>query len=105
MAGGKGLQPSAGQPLLPTPLSRLARRKEIESMMAIVVNGDACKPEDVERAFAAIDGVDAVVSTLGGTTADPTADSQVAPAGPPSSRCLWPHARIPAPCRRRATST
>lgn len=46
-------------------------------MMAIVVNGDACKPEDVEKAFAAIDGVDAVVTTIGGTTADPTADSQV----------------------------
>ena len=46
-------------------------------MMAIVVNGDACKVEDVEKAFAAIDGVDAVVSTIGGTTADPTADSQV----------------------------
>lgn len=45
-------------------------------MMAIVVNGDACKPEDLERAFAAIDGVDAVVSTIGGTTADPSADSQ-----------------------------
>lgn len=45
-------------------------------MMAIVVNGDACKPEDVEKAFAAIDGVDAVISTIGGTTADPTADSQ-----------------------------
>lgn len=45
-------------------------------MMAIVFNGDACKPEDVEKAFAAIDEVDAVVSTIGGTTADPTADSQ-----------------------------
>lgn len=45
-------------------------------MMAIVVNGDACKPEDIEKAFAAIDGVDAVVSTIGGTTADPTADSK-----------------------------
>ncbi|KAL4450594.1 hypothetical protein ABPG77_000950 [Micractinium sp. CCAP 211/92] len=52
------------------------RRKEIESMMAIVVNGDACKPEDIERAFAAIDGVDAVISTIGGTTADPSADSE-----------------------------
>lgn len=51
-------------------------RKEIENMMAIVVNGDACKPDDVEKAFVAIDGVDAVVSTIGGTTADPTADSQ-----------------------------
>lgn len=46
-------------------------------MMAIVHNGDACNPEDVEKAFAAIDGVDAVVSTIGGTTADPTADSLV----------------------------
>lgn len=45
-------------------------------MMAIVVNGDACKPEDIERAFAAIDGVDAVISTIGGTTADPSADSE-----------------------------
>ncbi|PSC74444.1 oxidoreductase [Micractinium conductrix] len=52
------------------------RRKEIESMMAIVVNGDACKPEDIDKAFAAMDGVDAVVSTIGGTTADLIADSQ-----------------------------
>ena len=44
-------------------------------MMAIVVKGDALIPADVERAFAAIDGVDAVVSTIGGTTADPAADS------------------------------
>lgn len=51
------------------------RRKEIEGMMAIVVNGDAMKPEDIEKAFTAIDGVDAVVSSIGGTTADPTADS------------------------------
>ena len=51
------------------------RRKEIEGMMAIVVNGDATSPEDVERAFKQIDGVDAVISTVGGTSADPTADS------------------------------
>ena len=44
--------------------------------MAIVVNCDACKPEDIDKAFAAMDGVDAVVSTIGGTTADPIADSQ-----------------------------
>ena len=44
-------------------------------MMAIVVKGDALIPADVERALAAIDGVDAVVSTIGGTTADPAADS------------------------------
>lgn len=57
-------------------VSNAHHRKEIESMMAIVVNGDACKAEDVEKAFTAIDGVDAVVSTIGGTTADPIADSQ-----------------------------
>jgi len=51
------------------------RRKEIEGMMAIVFNGDATNADDVERAFKSIDGVDAVVSTIGGTTADPTADS------------------------------
>ncbi|KAG7668839.1 hypothetical protein Ndes2526B_g00546 [Nannochloris sp. 'desiccata'] len=52
------------------------RRKEIEGMMAIVVNGDAMKPEDIEKAFKAMDDeVDAVVSSIGGTTADPTADS------------------------------
>jgi hypothetical protein len=45
-------------------------------MMAIVHNGDAMNPEDIEKAFVAIDGVDAVVSTLGGTTADPSVDSQ-----------------------------
>lgn len=52
------------------------RRKEIEDMMAIVANGDAMNPEDIEKTFAAIDGVDAVVSTIGGTTDDPSADSQ-----------------------------
>ena len=52
------------------------RRKEIEGMMAIVAKGDAMNPDDIERTFAAIDGVDAVVSTLGGTTADPGADGQ-----------------------------
>lgn len=51
------------------------RRKEIEGMMAIVVNGDATNAEDVESAFKAIDGVDAVVTSLGGTGGDTTADS------------------------------
>lgn len=45
-------------------------------MMAIVVKGDALKPEEVEKAIQSIDGLDAVVSTIGGTTADPLADSQ-----------------------------
>jgi len=75
----------AGLPADPSPLH--AHRKEIESMMAIVANGDACKPEDVEKAFAAIDGVDAVVSTIGGTTADPTADSQARRALSSTARC------------------
>lgn len=51
------------------------RRKEIEGMMAIVVNGDATVTADVDKAFSQIEEVDAVVSSLGGTTADPTADS------------------------------
>ena len=58
-------------------------------MMAIVVNGDACKPEDVEKAFISIDGVDAVVSTIGGTTADPTADSQASAGRPPDQQVIW----------------
>ncbi len=55
-------------------------------MMAILVRGDALKKEDVEKAMGEIEEVDAVVSTIGGTPADPTADSQVV------SRCqkeLW----------------
>ena len=51
------------------------RRKEIEGMMAIVVKGDAMKKEDVEKAFDAMDGADAVVTSLGGTVADPSVDS------------------------------
>jgi nucleoside-diphosphate-sugar epimerase len=51
------------------------RRKEIEDMMAIVAIGDAMNPDDLEKHFVAIDGVDAVVTTIGGTTADPAADS------------------------------
>lgn len=51
------------------------RRKEIEDMMAIVAIGDAMNTDDIEKTFKAIDGVDAVVSTIGGTTADPSADS------------------------------
>lgn len=44
--------------------------------MAIVVKGDAMSPESVAKAFSQIEQVDAVVSTIGGTPADPTADSQ-----------------------------
>lgn len=52
------------------------RRPEIEKMMAIVAKGDALNPADVEKVFASIEEVDAVVSTIGGTTANPQADSQ-----------------------------
>ncbi len=44
--------------------------------MAIVAIGDAMKPEDIEKHLVAIDGCDAVISTIGGTSADPSADSQ-----------------------------
>lgn len=44
-------------------------------MMAVVVRGDATSKADVEAAFAQIEDVDLVVSTIGGTPADPTADS------------------------------
>ena len=50
--------------------------------MAILVRGDALKKEDVEKAMGQIEEVDAVVSTIGGTPADPTADSQVVPRCP-----------------------
>ncbi|KAK9820970.1 hypothetical protein WJX81_003448 [Elliptochloris bilobata] len=53
-----------------------SRRAEIEGMMAIVVRGNAMSPDDVAKAFSQIEQVDAVVSTIGGTPADPTADSQ-----------------------------
>lgn len=46
-------------------------------MMAIVVNGDALNPADIDKAFAAMDNeVDAVITSLGGTTANPEVDSQ-----------------------------
>lgn len=48
-------------------------------MMAIVVRGDALQKDDVQKAFDQIEEVDAVVSTIGGTPADPLADSQVGP--------------------------
>lgn len=45
--------------------------------MAIVVKGDALKKEEIQKAFDTIEEVDAVVSSIGGTPADPSADSQV----------------------------
>ena len=45
--------------------------------MAIVVRGDAMSVSDVEKAFGQIEEVDAVISTIGGTPANPKADSEV----------------------------
>lgn len=45
--------------------------------MAIVVKGDAMSPGDIDKAFESIEDVDAVISTIGGTPADPAVDSQV----------------------------
>lgn len=53
-----------------------SRRKDIEGMMAIVIRGDALQPDSVQKVFDQIEEVDAVVSTIGGTPADPAADSQ-----------------------------
>ena len=46
-------------------------------MMAVLVRGDAMSVPDVEKAFGQIDDVEAVVSTIGGTPANPKADSEV----------------------------
>ncbi|GMH40573.1 hypothetical protein BSKO_08477 [Bryopsis sp. KO-2023] len=51
------------------------RQSEIEGMMAIMVKGDAIERESVDKAFAGIEEIDAVISTIGGTPANPLADS------------------------------
>ncbi|GMH40572.1 hypothetical protein BSKO_08476 [Bryopsis sp. KO-2023] len=51
------------------------RQSEIEGMMAIMVKGDAMDRETVDKAFAGIEEIDAVVSTIGGAPANPLADS------------------------------
>ena len=63
-------------------------RAQIEGMMAIVVRGDALNEEDVKKAFAQIEEVDVVVSTIGGTPGDPTADSQVPSQASPAAHPL-----------------
>jgi hypothetical protein len=52
-------------------------RSEIEGMMAIVVKGDAMSTDDLEKVFDSIEDVDAVITTIGGTPADHSSDSQV----------------------------
>ena len=51
-------------------------RKEIEAVGGFLVKGDALEPKSVEKAMNQSDEYDAVVSTIGGTPADPRADSE-----------------------------
>eukprot|EP00208_Stichococcus_sp_RCC1054_P004233 CAMPEP_0206139950 /NCGR_PEP_ID=MMETSP1473-20131121/7823_1 /ASSEMBLY_ACC=CAM_ASM_001109 /TAXON_ID=1461547 /ORGANISM="Stichococcus sp, Strain RCC1054" /LENGTH=284 /DNA_ID=CAMNT_0053533905 /DNA_START=174 /DNA_END=1028 /DNA_ORIENTATION=+ len=53
-----------------------SRAAEIEGMMALIIKGDAMNPEQVQAAFDQIEEVDAVVTTIGGTPADASADSE-----------------------------
>lgn len=53
-----------------------ARRAEVEDMFAFLVKADALDAESVGKAMDAADGLDVVVSTVGGTTAQPQADGQ-----------------------------
>ena len=46
-------------------------------MMARVVRGDALSEKDVAHVFDQIEDLQAVVSCIGGTPADPSPDSQV----------------------------
>ena len=67
-----GCQTSAVQQLKRAPC-----RPEIEKMMARVVRGDALSEKDVAQVFDQIEDLQAVVSCIGGTPADPSPDSQV----------------------------
>ena len=58
-------------------LKRVPCRPEIEKMMARVVRGDALSEKDVAQVFDQIEDLQAVVSCIGGTPADPSPDSQV----------------------------
>lgn len=51
-------------------------RSEIEQMGAMLSIGDALDQSTIDKTFAALDDLDVVVSTLGGTPADPRADSE-----------------------------
>eukprot|EP01025_Chloroclados_australasicus_P029391 TRINITY_DN29379_c0_g1_i3.p2 TRINITY_DN29379_c0_g1~~TRINITY_DN29379_c0_g1_i3.p2 ORF type:complete len:288 (+),score=44.61 TRINITY_DN29379_c0_g1_i3:42-905(+) len=51
-------------------------REEIEKMMAFCSKGDALDKASLDKVFDGIDELDAVVSTIGGTVQDPTADSE-----------------------------
>ena len=51
-------------------------RSEIEKMGAFLSKGDALDKATVKKAYDMVEEYDAVVSTIGGTPADPTADSE-----------------------------
>lgn len=51
------------------------RRKDIEAMGALLAVGDALDPASIDKALATTE-FDVMVSTVGGTPQDPTADSQ-----------------------------
>eukprot|EP00217_Crustomastix_stigmatica_P003850 CAMPEP_0183790160 /NCGR_PEP_ID=MMETSP0803_2-20130417/834_1 /TAXON_ID=195967 /ORGANISM="Crustomastix stigmata, Strain CCMP3273" /LENGTH=272 /DNA_ID=CAMNT_0026034351 /DNA_START=48 /DNA_END=866 /DNA_ORIENTATION=+ len=53
-----------------------ARRSELEPLGAVLLKGDALEDGDVSKVFDFMDECDAVVSTIGGTPADPRADSE-----------------------------
>lgn len=46
-------------------------------MGAILLKGDAMDRTGLDNVFSGVDDIDAVVSTIGGTPANPQADSQV----------------------------
>lgn len=46
-------------------------------MGAIVVAGDALDPASLDKALESIEEVDAVISTVGGTSANPKVDGEV----------------------------
>jgi len=52
------------------------RKKDIEKMMALYYLGDAMDKDSVMGAWKNMDGCNLVVSSLGGTPADPAVDSQ-----------------------------
>eukprot|EP00793_Prasinoderma_coloniale_P001306 PRCOL_00005081-RA len=51
-------------------------KSEVEKKGGITAKGDALDKESVEKLMASIDDLNVVVSTIGGTTADPKADSE-----------------------------
>ena len=71
-------------------------------MGAIIVAGDALDTASLDKAFDSIEEVDAVISTVGGTSANPQVDGQVSPAccHAPASRHLfsWQSRRRMHPC-------